>query len=108
MSDVSQASDVAAAEAERRAKLEAAGTVEALRTVEAEVVGRRSRLATLQQGLAGLPPDERRSRGRQLNEARARLQAALDLRRADLEGAERRRRLEAERLDLTETLPVPG
>ena len=108
MSDVSQASDVAAAEAEGRAKLEAAGTVDAVRAVEAEVVGRRSRLATLQQGLAGLPPEERRSRGRQLNEARGRLQSALDSRRADLERAERRHRLEAEHLDLTETLPRPG
>ena len=71
MSDVSDVSDVALAETEGRARIDAAHSVEALRAVEAEVVGRRSRLASLQQGLGSLPPDERRLRGRQLNEARA-------------------------------------
>jgi phenylalanyl-tRNA synthetase alpha chain len=111
MPDVSSAfdlADVAAAEADGRARIDAAPSVEALRAVESEVVGRRSRLAALQQRLGSLPPEERRSRGRELNEARARLQAALDRRRAELEQAERRLRLEAERLDLTEVLPRPG
>jgi phenylalanyl-tRNA synthetase alpha chain len=109
--DVSNAfdvADIAAAEAEGRARIGAAPSVEALRAVETEVVGRRSRLAALQQRLGRLAPDERRAHGRQLNEARARLQAALDLRRAELEEAERRARLESERLDLTEVLPRPG
>jgi phenylalanyl-tRNA synthetase alpha chain len=100
-------SDLAAAESEGRARIDAAPSVDALRVVEAEVVGRRSRLAALQQRLASLPPEERRASGRQLNEVRARLQEALELRRADLETAERRSRLEAERLDLTEVLPGP-
>jgi phenylalanyl-tRNA synthetase alpha chain len=109
--DVSNAfdvADIAAAEAEGRARIGAAPSVEALRAVETEVVGRRSRLAALQQRLGRLAPEERRAQGRQLNEARARLQAALDLRRAELEAAERRARLESERLDLTEVLPRPG
>jgi len=76
---------VSLAVAEGLARIEAAHSVEALRAVETEVVGRRSRLASLQQRLGGLPPDERRSRGRELNEARARLQAALDVRRAEME-----------------------
>jgi phenylalanyl-tRNA synthetase alpha chain len=100
--------DIADAEAEGRARIDAAGSVEALRAVETEVVGRRSRLAALQQRLGGLSPDDRRAYGRQLNEARARLQAALERRRAELEEAERRARLESERLDLTEVLPRPG
>jgi len=108
MSDVSDVPDVALAETEGRARIDAAHSVEALRAVEAEVVGRRSRLASLQQGLGRLPPDERRLRGRQLNEARARLQAGLDLRRVELEKAERRARVESERLDLSEVLPRPG
>ncbi|HEY1633961.1 MAG TPA: phenylalanine--tRNA ligase subunit alpha [Acidimicrobiales bacterium] len=108
MPDVSDVADVAAAESDGQARIDAAPSVEALLVVESEVVGRRSRLAALQQRLGSLPSEERRSRGRQLNEARGRLQAALDARRAGMEEAERRRRLEAERLDLTEVLPRPG
>jgi phenylalanyl-tRNA synthetase alpha chain len=108
VSETFDVADVAAAEADGRARIDAAPTVEALRAVETDVVGRRSRLAALQQRLGGLPPEERRSRGRQLNEARARLRAALDARRAEMEQEERRRRLDSERLDLTEVLPRPG
>ena len=101
-------SDVSAAEAEALTRLEAATSLEALRAIETEVVGRRSRLAALQQGLAQLAPEERRDRGRRLNEARRRLQMAIDARRAEMEKVERQARLEVERLDLTEVLPRPG
>ena len=90
------------------ARLAAAATMADLRAVEAEVLGRQSPLAELQRQLGGLAPEERKEAGRAVNAARTALQDALATRRAGLEAAERRARLEAERLDLTEVLPAPG
>jgi phenylalanyl-tRNA synthetase alpha chain len=88
-------------------RIEGAASLDELRSVEVELLGKRSELARLHTTLGGLPPEERKARGQELNEARTRLQAAVDARRAELEEAERCRRLEAERLDLTEVLPGP-
>ncbi|MGQ0520005.1 MAG: phenylalanine--tRNA ligase subunit alpha [Actinomycetota bacterium] len=99
---------MAGVEAEAAARLEEAATLEALRAAEADVVGRRSALAALNARLGRLSPDERREAGRLLNETRGRLQDRAAARAADLEATERARRLEAERLDLTEVLPGPG
>jgi phenylalanyl-tRNA synthetase alpha chain len=90
-------------------RVAAAATVEELRAVEAgAVAGKRSALAGFNQRLGALQPDERKEAGRLVNEARARLTAALDQRRAALVDDERRQALAADRLDLTEVLPEPG
>ena len=99
---------VAEIEAEARDAFQAATSVAEVRTVETEVLGKRSALAGLHQRLGGLGPEERKAQGQALNEARRRLQALAEARRGELEAAERRARLEAERLDLTEVLPGPG
>ncbi|MCB1015098.1 MAG: phenylalanine--tRNA ligase subunit alpha, partial [Acidimicrobiales bacterium] len=79
-------------------------TLAELDSLGSELLGKRSRLGELKKGLRDLDEDERRAAGRALNDANARVQAALDARRADLEAQERRRRLDDERLDLTETI----
>ena len=72
------------------------------------MLGRRSAVASLNQQLGSLSPEDRREGGRRINEARAELQAAVDRRRGHLDEEERRRRLEEERLDLTEVPPSDG
>ena len=99
--------EVARVEEEGAARLAAAATLEELRVAQAEVLGKRSTLAVLHHRLGGLSPEDRRSAGRLLNEARARLEAAADGRWRELEATERAARLEAERLDLTEVPPGP-
>ncbi len=89
-------------------RVRAAATLEDLRATEHELLGKKSALASFNQRLGGLDVEERKEAGRRVNEARATLQQAIDDRRATLAEAERRHRLEADRLDLTEVLPVPG
>ncbi len=85
------------------ARLRSAGDLDELRAAEAEVVGKRSELARLHNRLGSLLPDDRRQAGASINAARAELAALVAVRRSELEAADRRRRLEDDRLDLTET-----
>ena len=85
-----------------KARILAATSLDELTMVEQEVLGRRSALANLNQQLATMAPEDRREAGRAVNESRAAVQEMLASRRDELERAERRRRLDAERLDLTE------
>ncbi|MGH9189101.1 MAG: phenylalanine--tRNA ligase subunit alpha [Acidimicrobiales bacterium] len=93
-------------ESEGLERISAAGSLDELDRVESEVVGKRSPLAALNQHLAALAPEERKEAGRLVNEARRRLNAAVAERREHLATAERHRRLEAERLDLTEIVAM--
>jgi phenylalanyl-tRNA synthetase alpha chain len=97
--------DLPQIEADGLARVATAATLDDLRAVEAAVLGRQSDLAELQRKLGSLSPEERRTAGQSVNAAREALQSAVSARRAELEGEERRRRLEADRLDLTEVLP---
>jgi phenylalanyl-tRNA synthetase alpha chain len=99
--------EIAVIEKAGLARIESAASLDELRAAEAEVLGKKSALAGLNTRLGSLSPDERKAAGQVINEARTRLQAAADERRAGLEVEERRHRLEAERLDLTEVLPGP-
>ena len=87
------------------ARLRGAATVDELRAAETEVLGKAGPLTALKKQLGGLEPDERKAAGQALNAARTEVDALLAERLADLEAAERRARLEAERLDLTEHAP---
>ncbi len=91
--------------AEGRARVAAAATSEELRAREAELVGKRSSLAAAKAALAGLEPGERRAAGMALNDARRHIEEAVASRRQELEATERKVRLAAERLDLTEVVP---
>lgn len=100
--------ELTALEADGVRRIGDAASVEDLRTAEAAMLGKRSVLAEMSKGLGALEAEERRQRGRRLQEVRQRLEAAFESRRAELLGEERRRRLEEERLDLTEVLPGPS
>jgi phenylalanyl-tRNA synthetase alpha chain len=95
--------DVAAIVDAAAARLDAAGSVDELRAIETEVLGKRSELSGLRARLGGLDPEERRSAGQVLNDARSRLEEVAEARGRTLRAAERSARLEQERLDLTET-----
>jgi phenylalanyl-tRNA synthetase alpha chain len=99
---------LAALEAEAARRVAEAGDLAALAEVEAELVGRRSRLNAWKRMLGGLDETTRRNLGEAMNETRRRIEAGLAARRATLETVARGRVLEADRLDLTEVLAVPG
>jgi phenylalanyl-tRNA synthetase alpha chain len=88
-----------------RPRVAAAATLDALDALKTELLGRKSELVGLRQRLGSLDPDDRRIVGKALNTAFESVSALLAERRSELEAAERRSRLEAERLDLTEVLP---
>jgi phenylalanyl-tRNA synthetase alpha chain len=88
-----------------RPRVAAAATLEALDALKTELLGRKSGLVALRQRLGSLDPDDRRIVGKALNTAFESVSALLAERRSELEAAERRSRLEAERLDLTEVPP---
>ena len=94
--------DLATLEQDGRARLAAAVSVEELDRVSGEVVGKRSPVAALGRSLGGLDPEQRRVRGAELQGVRARLEAAAAERRGALEAEERRRAMDADRMDLTE------
>jgi phenylalanyl-tRNA synthetase alpha chain len=94
-------------ENEGRARLEGATTVDGLRDAEREVLGKRSALARLHNRLGQLAPDQRRDAGASINDARIRLQGQADAHAARLAAQERERRIEAERVDLTEFVCRP-
>jgi phenylalanyl-tRNA synthetase alpha chain len=100
--------DVSGIERDAAEAVAAAGSVADLDGVEAQVLGKRGALAQAHRQLGALDPEERRSAGKVLHEARARLEELVAARRRELATAERRAALEADRLDLTETLPAPG
>jgi phenylalanyl-tRNA synthetase alpha chain len=88
---------------EGAARAASAATLDELRAVDAELLGKRSALGGFKQRLGTLDPDEKRRVGMALNEARKVIEASVAARSRELEAVERARRLEAERLDLTET-----
>jgi phenylalanyl-tRNA synthetase alpha chain len=81
--------------------VEAAASLEELEQARVRFTGRRSELVAAQRGLKDLDADERRERGRELNELRGALETAIAARRDVLARAELDARLAAERLDLT-------
>ncbi len=94
-------------EVERTRGLEAfaaAATLEDLETAHVQLMGRKSSFGTIQQGLGGLPQEDRKRVGRVVNEVRSALQDALASRRTILETEAEAALLEADRLDLT----LPG
>jgi phenylalanyl-tRNA synthetase alpha chain len=85
-----------------------ATTLEDITALDTRLLGKRGALAQLKTRLGSLTTtDERRVAGQQLNEAVAVATAAVSAKREELLGEERRRRVEAERLDLTEFVTKP-
>jgi phenylalanyl-tRNA synthetase alpha chain len=96
--------DLARIAEDARARIAGADTVESLDEVVRATLGKKGSLKGFKRELGSLDPEERKSVGQAVNDAIDELQGAADDRRRDLERGERVQRLEADRLDLTETM----
>jgi phenylalanyl-tRNA synthetase alpha chain len=97
--------ELRAVEAEALAAAGRAATTAELDAVDTEYLGRKAgKLTGLLKGIGSLPADQKPLFGQALNEAKDRVVAALEGRRAALKGAERAARESAETIDVT----LPG
>ncbi len=95
---------IAQLEAEGLAAIAAATGTDALEEIRIRLLGRKAELPNLLRGVAQLAPEERAAAGKAANQARQRLEAAIEARGADLARAELDARLEQDRIDVT----LPG
>ena len=88
---------------EARARLADLTDLDGLASLESEYLGKSSALMRAKKQLGGLEPDQRKAAGRAVNDTRTLIERAIAETRERLFAAARAERLEAERLDLTET-----
>ncbi len=98
---------VRAEAADALARIERAASLDDVRSLGSELLGKKGALAGFKQALGRLDPDQRRVVGAAVNDALATVGAALQQRQQALAAEARRRRLAAERLDLTEVIGQP-
>jgi phenylalanyl-tRNA synthetase alpha chain len=89
---------------EAESAISTASTGEALAELRVRYLGRKAELPQMLRGVAQLQGDERASVGRVANQARQALEALIDDRATQLQGAELDSRLETDRVDVT----LPG
>jgi phenylalanyl-tRNA synthetase alpha chain len=82
-------------------------SLDQLHQAEVDLLGKRSEISLANRGLGALDPEARREAGRALGEARAQIESVISDRRKVLQDEDRRARLAADRLDLTE-VPDPS
>ena len=87
-----------------RADFDAAPTPAELENAKARFLGKSGRLTDLLKGMAALTPDEKKSRGAQINQAKSGIETLLTAARERLADAELQAQLRAEALDVT----MPG
>ncbi len=90
------------------AEIAACDDLEALKAAEIALLGKRAPITLANQTLGSLSIDERKAMGAAINAARTVVTLSASERRAVLADAERRARLEAERIDLTERIVPDG
>jgi phenylalanyl-tRNA synthetase alpha chain len=93
---------------EATARLAAAASEAEVRAIDGELLGKTSVLAGLKASLRDLPADDRRDAGRAINDARSEVESAVAARLEVLGREARARRLEDERLDLSEVVADRG
>jgi phenylalanyl-tRNA synthetase alpha chain len=86
------------------AEFAACADAPALENAKAKYLGKTGRLTELVKSLGKLPADERPAAGARINEAKSKLEAALDRRRGELASAKLERQLAADALDVS----LPG
>lgn len=93
-------------EVEHQALQEAqtAGSTAELRDIEIRYLGKQGELTALLRQIGSLPPEEKPRFGQQVNEAKSRVQEAIDQRQEQLRHVELGARFEEERIDVT----MPG
>jgi phenylalanyl-tRNA synthetase alpha chain len=87
-----------------QADFEAAATPAELENAKARFLGKSGRVTDMLKALGALPLEEKKARGAEINAAKTRVEAALQLRRDALADAELQAQLRAEALDVT----LPG
>ena len=87
-----------------KAEFDAAPTPAELENAKARYLGKGGRVTDLLKALGALSVEEKKSRGAQINQAKSRIEAALQARRDSLAAAELDAQLQAEALDVT----LPG
>ena len=87
-----------------QAEFDAAPSPAELENAKARYLGKSGRITDLLRALAVLPVDEKKSRGASINQAKSRIEGALQARRDSLAAAELETQLMAEALDVT----LPG
>ena len=87
-----------------QADFEAAAQGAALEDAKARYIGKSGRLTELLKALGALPVEQKKTRGAQINQAKAQIEAALQARRDALAAGELDKQLRAEALDVT----LPG
>jgi phenylalanyl-tRNA synthetase alpha chain len=95
---------IAALRTEAESAIGAAATSAELDELRVGYLGRKAELPNLLREVAGLPSDQRAEVGRAANDARQALEALIDARARELDGAELDARLAADRVDVT----LPG
>ena len=88
------------------AAFRAAGDAASLENAKARFLGKSGELTALQGTLKSLPPEQRRSAGASFNDAKHRIETALEARRGELADRKLNERLAGEALDVT--LPARG
>ena len=86
---------------EALADIEAAGDLETLNTLDSELLGKKSVITLAKKNLSDLDADERRSKGKQINEIRDQIKDLIASKRTVLVEEHQSLQLEDERLDLT-------
>jgi phenylalanyl-tRNA synthetase alpha chain len=86
------------------AEFAAAPTPAELENAKARFLGKAGRVTELLKALASLPPEQKKTRGAEINQVKGRIEAALQARRESLAEAELQAQLRAESLDVT----LPG
>ena len=87
-----------------QADFQAAAQSAALEDAKARYLGKSGRVTEMLKALGALPVDQKKTRGAEINQAKARIEAALQARRDALAGAELEQQLKTEALDVT----LPG
>ena len=87
-------------------RLAEAADLDDVAAVERKLLGRKSLLTAARRRIGTLDPGDRRQAGLRVNEARGRIEAAVEAARDQLREAARAAGYEAQRLDLTERLPA--
>jgi phenylalanyl-tRNA synthetase alpha chain len=99
--------DLEALVSDAQARIAAADDSAALEEVRIEVLGRKAPLVLALRELGSLDPEERRTRGADLNRARRSLEELVEHRSRELGEAELEERLRSDRLDVTLPGAVP-
>src|ERR1035438_8520254 len=89
------------------ARIASAQSAEELEAVRVEVLGRKGALAQAGKDMGKLAPEDRKRAGMLLNGVKQRIEEALEASQREFAGADLRKRLDAEWLDLTLPAPPP-